>query len=93
MNTHQTALGLNLRRARKAKGLTQGQLVDISGVTGVSGIESGRTAEPKMSTVVRLAESLSVEVGDLTQEPARCGECQRYLDTDTPADGHAAGVQ
>lgn len=87
MNTQQTALGLNLRRARKAKGLTQGELAGLSGVTGVSGIESGRTAEPKMSTVVKLAESLDVEVGDLTQEPARCGECGRYTDNDPAASG------
>lgn len=59
-------LGTNLREARERLGLTQEQVAERSGVhaTEVSRIEGGKR-DPQVSTVIRLAEALEVEPGEL----------------------------
>lgn len=61
-----TALGTNLREARKRLGLTQEQVAQRSGVhsTEVSRIEAGKR-DPKVSTVERLAKAVEVKPGRL----------------------------
>lgn len=61
-----TALGPNLREARKRLGLTQEQVAQRSGVhsTEVSRIEAGKR-DPKVSTVERLAKAVEVKPGRL----------------------------
>ena len=59
-------LGTNLREARERLGLTQEQVAERSGVhaTEVSRIEGGKR-DPQVSTVIRLANALEVEPGEL----------------------------
>ncbi|MCG9915435.1 MAG: helix-turn-helix domain-containing protein [Phenylobacterium sp.] len=54
-------VGANVRRLRKARGLTQEQLAHDAGIdlTYVGGIERGRR-NPSLAVLVRLAESLGV---------------------------------
>ena len=59
-------LGTNLREARERLGLTQEQVAERSGVhaTEVSRIEGGKR-DPRVSTVIRLANALEVKPGRL----------------------------
>jgi transcriptional regulator with XRE-family HTH domain len=61
-----TALGTNLREARKRLGLTQEQVAERSGVhsTEVSRIEGGKR-DPKVSTLERLARAVELKPGRL----------------------------
>ena len=62
----------NLRRARKAAGLTQQQLADRLHVTrqSVSSWELGRT-EPDLQTLTELAEVFETDAGSLLGEPGK----------------------
>lgn len=62
----------NLRRARKAAGLTQQQLADRLHVTrqSVSSWELGRT-EPDLQTLTELAEVFETDAGSLLREAGR----------------------
>ena len=62
----------NLRRARKAAGLTQQQLADRLHVTrqSVSSWELGRT-EPDLQTLTELAEVFETDAGSLLGEAGR----------------------
>lgn len=59
-------LGSKLREARERLGLTQEQVAERSGVhaTEVSRIEGGKR-DPQVSTLIRLANALGVEPGEL----------------------------
>lgn len=59
----------NLRAARKSVGLSQSRLAKASGVTqkSISGVEAA-TTNPTLSTMARLAESVSAEVPALLSE-------------------------
>lgn len=59
-------ISINLRRLREVKGLTQAQLADKAGISrlGYANIENGR-AEPKVSTLRRIADALGVRLQDL----------------------------
>lgn len=63
-------LGSNLRAARKKLNLTQEQVAERSGVhaTEVSRIEAGKR-DPKISTLLRLADALEVPPGRLLECP------------------------
>ena len=62
-------LGRNLRRARTERDLTQEQVAHRSGVhaTEVSRIERGKR-DPRISTVEKLAEAVSLSVSELLRE-------------------------
>ena len=58
-----------LAQARKAKGLSQDRLAELSGVSRVtiSRIESGKES-PRVQTVFRLARVLKVRVTDILEK-------------------------
>jgi uncharacterized protein len=58
--------GINLRRARRQRRLTQVQLAERAGVsqTAISRLEAG-DRDPLLTTVVRLAKALGVKEADL----------------------------
>ena len=58
--------GLNLRRYREQRGLTQERLASAAGITTseVSRIERANR-EPRLTTIVRLARALDIGPGDL----------------------------
>jgi len=62
-------VGKNIKKIRKGKGLSLNELADMIGMTKgyISKIENSDTAPP-LSTLSKIAASLSVEVGDLTAE-------------------------
>jgi transcriptional regulator with XRE-family HTH domain len=64
--TPQERFGANLRRSRRAAGLTQEALWDSSGVnmTEISRLENGQK-DPQLTTIVRLATGLDVPAGEL----------------------------
>ena len=57
----------NVKRYRKALGLSQEKLAQESGVTysTLTKIESGVNQNPKVKTLLRLADTLGVTVNDL----------------------------
>jgi len=63
-----SALGLNLRRLREAKGLTQEGLGERAELdpTYISGIERG-VRNPSVLSLVRVAKALKVTVADLCE--------------------------
>jgi transcriptional regulator with XRE-family HTH domain len=68
-----TPLGKNLRRLRKAAGMTQQELAVAAGLNAsiVAQIEQGRNTDPRASTLLALARALSTTVDELFREPAR----------------------
>jgi transcriptional regulator with XRE-family HTH domain len=60
-------LGKRLQSIRKAKGMSQAQVSTASGVSidTLTRLENGKGQEPKLSTVIALAEALEVELSDL----------------------------
>lgn len=56
-------LGKTIKEARIAKGMTQGQLAILSGITQtqISNIETGRTKRPQLLTLHSLNEYLGLE--------------------------------
>ena len=62
-----SGLGDNLKRFRKAKGLSQEKLAQKAGVTysTLSKIEAGYNTNPKVLSLIRLAKALDVTVTDL----------------------------
>lgn len=62
--------GNTLRRLREAKKWTQGELADLAGTTTntISRLETG-TNEAGLVTIVRIAEALGVDPGELFSFP------------------------
>lgn len=58
-----TAFAENLRKYRKRKGMTQGELASVLhyGATAITNYEIGRN-EPSLSDLVRLADCLDVSI-------------------------------
>ena len=54
----------NVRKYRKALKLTQEQLAELSGLNSIADIEGGRS-NPNLSTIIKLANSLGVDVWEL----------------------------
>ena len=61
-------LGRNLKRTRKEKGISQGDIVRSLGMDRafISNIENGKT-NPTLATIAKLAKALGVSVSDLTK--------------------------
>ena len=61
-------LGRNLKRIRKEKGISQGDIVRSLGMDRafISNIENGKT-NPTLATIAKLAKALGVSVSDLTK--------------------------
>jgi transcriptional regulator with XRE-family HTH domain len=68
-------MGERLRELRDRAGLTQEALAHRAGVSAASifRIEQGRPSDPKLSTLVALAEALGLTVGSLADELVREG--------------------
>ena len=64
-------VGANIRRLRKAKGLTQEQLAHESGVAMryVAGVERGEE-NPSLKFLVKIADALGAEPASLLARPA-----------------------
>jgi len=58
--------GENLKRIRKAKGISQGEISRILDVDKgfVSNIENGKT-NPTLATIAKIAKAIGVSVGEL----------------------------
>lgn len=63
---------MKLREIRKARGWTQQMLSEKSGVNRVliTRIETGSTAEPAISTLIKLANALGVTIDELVDKSA-----------------------
>jgi len=63
---------LKLKEIRKARGWTQQTLSDKSGVGRgmIARIETGATAEPTVSTLIKLANALGVTIDELVDKSA-----------------------
>ena len=68
MATEAQKLGRNLKRIRKEKGISQGDIVRSLGMDRafISNIENGKT-NPTLATIAKLAKALGVSVSDLTK--------------------------
>jgi transcriptional regulator with XRE-family HTH domain len=69
------SLGQCLKRLREAAGLSQQDLAVGAGlsVSVVSQIEQGKKADPRMTTVLALADALGVDIRKLTGPPRKSG--------------------
>jgi len=61
----------NLRRFRKAKGLTQIQLMEKSGFKSIKRIEAGNITSPRFVGLQKICKLLGVTVSDLYAEPKK----------------------
>jgi transcriptional regulator with XRE-family HTH domain len=72
-------LARRVKRLREARGLTQEQLVGAAGLSicALTQIEQGKTADPRLSTLRKLAAALGVRVCVLLGEDAPdAGPCR-----------------
>jgi len=62
-----TIVGKNIRRAREDQGLLVSEVARRAGLTvsGVQFVEQGKVQNPTVGTVIRIAEALGVDPGDL----------------------------
>lgn len=65
-------IGKRVREVRKAAGITQEELADRAGVNvGVIGfLERGKTLDPHVSNLQKIAHALGVQTGELLGETA-----------------------
>ena len=66
MKNEAKKLGQNLKRIRKGKGISQGDIVRKLGMpkSFVSNIENGKT-NPTLATIAKLAKALNVNIEEL----------------------------
>jgi transcriptional regulator with XRE-family HTH domain len=66
MQNESTKLGLNLKRIRTKKNISQGDIAKELGVSRgfISTIENGKT-NPTLATIVKLAKAINVSINDL----------------------------
>lgn len=66
MQNESTKLGLNLKKVRTKKGISQGDIAKELGVSRgfVSTIENGKT-NPTLATITKLTKAVGVSVNDL----------------------------
>jgi transcriptional regulator with XRE-family HTH domain len=65
-------LGRRLVLLRQRLYLTQRELADRAGLSPaiVQSLEQGQRLDPRVSTVLKLAQALGVSIGELIEEPA-----------------------
>lgn len=68
-NDAKVVLTSNIRRFRKSQNLTQEKLAELSGLNSIADIEAGRN-NPNLSTIMKIANSLDVEVWELFYDGA-----------------------
>jgi transcriptional regulator with XRE-family HTH domain len=68
-----TVLGDAIRRFRKARGWTQGQLADACGYTGIANLERGRGGV-RLDNLLEIARVLGVSVDALLAAPRKSRE-------------------
>jgi len=68
MKSEAQKLGRNLKRIRKEKGISQGDIVRSLGMdrSFISNIENGKT-NPTLATIAKLAKAIGVSVGELME--------------------------
>ena len=66
-NGVKSILTANIRKYRKALNLTQDKLAELSGLNSIADIEAGRS-NPNLSTIIKIANSLDVEVWELFKD-------------------------
>jgi len=66
MQSESTKLGLNLKRIRTKKGISQGDIAKQLGVSRgfISTIENGKT-NPTLATIAKLAKAVGISINDL----------------------------
>ncbi len=66
MQNESTKLGLNLKKIRTKKGISQGDIAKELGVSRgfISTIENGKT-NPTLATIAKMAKAVGVSVNDL----------------------------
>lgn len=66
MQSESTKLGLNLKRIRTKKGISQGDIAKQLGVSRgfISTIENGKT-NPTLATIAKLAKAVGILINDL----------------------------
>lgn len=70
MSRDKLTLAKNIKKYRKKLRISQDKLSKLAGVTfhTISKIESGATPDPRIKTVRKIANALSVSVDDLLRE-------------------------
>jgi transcriptional regulator with XRE-family HTH domain len=65
-----TSIGKNIKRFRNQKELTQKQLAEKAGITlfTLTKIEGGKTPDPRIDTLRRIADELDIKVDDLLKQ-------------------------
>lgn len=73
-------LGGIIREVRKSKGLTQEELAELTGIARItiSLIETGKTKEPRVVTVMLLEEHLECDLNSLMKNDEKCEKQQAY---------------
>ena len=71
VNATMLDLARNVARIRKSRGLTQIDLMRITGCTSVAMIESGKRRSPREHTLKAIAKGLRCTVSDLFTESKR----------------------
>ena len=68
MESESQKLGKNLKRIRKEKGISQGDIVRSLGMDRafISNIENGKT-NPTLATIAKLAKAIGVSIGELME--------------------------
>ena len=64
-------LGETISNERRLRGLSQEQLAARAGMSedGLKGIEQGRRGDPRLSSVLKIAEALGMTLDELLSEP------------------------
>lgn len=87
-------IGKNLRKIRHLKGLNQSQFADLFGLTraSIGAYEEGR-AEPKISTIIEIANHFSISVDLLLKKELKVNELSRFdiFSDGIGGDSHQAG--
>ncbi len=67
MSKEKLSIGLNIRRLRKKKGISQDKLSKIADVTypTIIKLESGGNDNPTIKTLLKIADALDVSIDDL----------------------------
>ena len=86
-------LGVRLRAAREAKGLSLAQLSELSGIPGatISRIENNKMS-PTFGVLARLMTGLRIDWGDLV-ESRRLAPSERLISFAEPGDGRSSVVR